>query len=228
MWPKSRKSKKCAPEAPGKAVPGKAVSPCLQPSLGDILVTCPSPGSVTFLDMRTNLRDPLPWERQNELLNHTKDRENLRDRQLRVLETILSPWPETSSFRFLLLLFTCQVTSNSFPLHGLQQTRLCYPSPYPRVCPSSCPLNQWCHPTISSSVTLFFFCLQSFPASGSFPMSWLFASGTYLFKALVGYFLRKLILSSRNVKQIIYMRVSIMEVKHDFWCWKSIKSVVQR
>ena len=44
------------------------------------------------------------------------------------------------------------------------------------VCPSSCPLNQWCHPTISSSVT-FFFCPQSFPASGSFPMSWLFALG---------------------------------------------------
>ena len=45
----------------------------------------------------------------------------------------------------------------------------------PRICPSSCPLNQWCHPTISSSVA-FFFCLQSFPASGSFPMSQLFTS----------------------------------------------------
>ena len=54
------------------------------------------------------------------------------------------------------------------------------PSPSPRVCPSLCPLNQWCHPTISSSVTPFFPffpCLQSFPASGSFPMTWLFASG---------------------------------------------------
>ena len=51
------------------------------------------------------------------------------------------------------------------------------PSPSPRVCPSSCPLHQWCHPTISTSVALFSFCLQSFPASGSFPMSWLFASG---------------------------------------------------
>ena len=40
----------------------------------------------------------------------------------------------------------------------------------------ACPLNQWCHPTISSSVTLFSFCPQSFPASGSFPMSWLFTS----------------------------------------------------
>ena len=51
------------------------------------------------------------------------------------------------------------------------------PSPPPRICPSLFPLNRWCHPTISSSVTLFFFYLQSFPASGSFPMSQLFASG---------------------------------------------------
>ena len=50
-------------------------------------------------------------------------------------------------------------------------------SPSPGVNPSLCPLNQWCHPTISSSVIPFSSCLQSFPASGSFPMSWLFASG---------------------------------------------------
>ena len=140
-----------------------------------------------------------------------------------MLQTILPFLPETSSFRFLLLLFTCQVISNSLQHHGLQHTRLSYPSPYPRVCPSSCPLNWWCHPTISSSVTLFF-CLQSFPASGSFPMSWLFASGTYLLQALAGYFLRKVILSSRNVAQIIYLRVSKMEVNHDFWCWESVKT----
>ena len=47
----------------------------------------------------------------------------------------------------------------------------------PRVCSDSCPLNWWCHPTISSSVTHFSSCLQSFPASGSFPVSQLFASG---------------------------------------------------
>ena len=51
------------------------------------------------------------------------------------------------------------------------------PLPSPRFCPSSYPLHWCCHPTISSSVTLFSFCLQSFPASGSFPMSQLFASG---------------------------------------------------
>ena len=65
--------------------------------------------------------------------------------------------------------------SDSLRPHGLQHTRPPCPSPSPRVCPSSCPFNQWCHPTISSSVALFSFCLQSFPAWGSFPMSWLFA-----------------------------------------------------
>ena len=50
------------------------------------------------------------------------------------------------------------------------------PSPSPGVCSNSCPLSQWCHPTISSSVTPFSSCPQSFPASGSFPMSQLFAS----------------------------------------------------
>ena len=55
--------------------------------------------------------------------------------------------------------------------HVLQHTRLPCPSLSPGVCSSSCPLSQWCNPTISSSATLFSFCLQSFPASGSFPMS---------------------------------------------------------
>ena len=69
------------------------------------------------------------------------------------------------------------VMSDSFRPHGLQHTRLPCPSPSHGVCPSSCPLNRWCHPTISSSVTLFSFCLQPFPASGSFPVSQLFPSG---------------------------------------------------
>ena len=51
------------------------------------------------------------------------------------------------------------------------------PSPNPRVHPNSCPLSRWCHPTISSSVVPFSFHLQSFPASGSFPMSHFFISG---------------------------------------------------
>ena len=66
--------------------------------------------------------------------------------------------------------------SDSLRSYELQHTRLPCPSLSPGVS-SSCPLKWWCHPTISSSATLFSFCLQSFPVSGSFPMSWLFASG---------------------------------------------------
>ena len=60
--------------------------------------------------------------------------------------------------------------------HGPHHTRLPCPSLSPGVCLNSCPLNWWCHPTISSSVTLFSSCLQPFPASGSFPMNCLFES----------------------------------------------------
>ena len=59
----------------------------------------------------------------------------------------------------------------------LQHASLPSPSPSPRVFSNSCPLSQWCHPTISSSVIPFSSCLQSFPESGSFPMSQLFTSG---------------------------------------------------
>ena len=61
--------------------------------------------------------------------------------------------------------------------HGLQHARLPCPSPTLKACTNSCPPSQWCHPTISSSVIPFSSCLQSFPASGSFPMSQFFASG---------------------------------------------------
>ena len=69
------------------------------------------------------------------------------------------------------------VMSNSSWPHGLQDTRPPCPSPTSRACSNSCPLSQWCHPTISSSVVPFSSCLQSFPASGSFPTSQFFASG---------------------------------------------------
>ena len=67
--------------------------------------------------------------------------------------------------------------SDSLWPHGLQHARPPCPSPSPRACLNSCPLSQWCHSTILSSVVTFSSCLQSFPASGSFPMSWLFISG---------------------------------------------------
>ena len=78
----------------------------------------------------------------------------------------------------LLLLISCQIMSNSFWPHGLQLTRLLCPLPSPRVCSDSCALNQWCYLNISSSATPFSFCLQSFLASESFPMSQLFKSGS--------------------------------------------------
>ena len=67
--------------------------------------------------------------------------------------------------------FSRSVMSDSLQPHELQQVRP------PRVYSKSCPLSQWCHPTISSSVVAFTSCLQSFPASGSFQMSQFFTSG---------------------------------------------------
>ena len=67
--------------------------------------------------------------------------------------------------------------SNSLWPYELQHTRLPCPPLASRVCSNSCPLTQWCYLTISSSATLFSFCLQSFPATGSFPMNQLFTSG---------------------------------------------------
>ena len=67
--------------------------------------------------------------------------------------------------------FSCSVVSNSLRLSGLQHARPRCSSPTPGVYSSSYPLSQWCHPTISSFVVPFSSGLQSFPASGSFPMS---------------------------------------------------------
>ena len=73
--------------------------------------------------------------------------------------------------------FSCSVVSISLQPHGLQHTRLPCPSPTPTACSNSCPSSRWCHPTISSSVVPFSSCLQTFPASGSFPRSQFFTSG---------------------------------------------------
>ena len=82
-----------------------------------------------------------------------------------------------SSVKFSSVQFSRSVVSNYFWPHGLQHTRLPYPSPTPRACSNAFPLSWWCHPIISSSVVPFSSCLQSFPASGSFPMSQFFALG---------------------------------------------------
>ena len=77
----------------------------------------------------------------------------------------------------LILLFGHSVVSDSLRPHGLQHARPPCPSPTPGACSDSCPSSRWCHPTISSSVVPFSSCLQSFPASGSFPMNRLSKSG---------------------------------------------------
>ena len=94
-------------------------------------------------------------------------------------------WSNTPSIPFNRHSLTCQVIFCFCSVTKLcltvcdpmQHTQPPCPSLSPGVCPKSCPLNQLCYPTISSSATLYSFCLQTFPASGSFPMSRLFTSG---------------------------------------------------
>ena len=81
-------------------------------------------------------------------------------------------FPSVSSVQF-----SPSVVFNSLRPYESQHTRPPCPSPTPRIYPNPCPSSQWCHPAISSSVVPFSSCPQSFPASGSFPMSQLFAWG---------------------------------------------------
>ena len=81
------------------------------------------------------------------------------------------------------LFVSCEVISDSLWPHGLQRARLPSLSLSPGLCTNSCPLSWWCHITISSFVTPFSFCLQSFPASESFPTSW-FSSGDQIIGVL--------------------------------------------
>ena len=80
-------------------------------------------------------------------------------------------------FMFSSVQFSRSVVSDPLRSHELQHVRPPCPSPTPGVYPNPCPLSRWCHPTISSSVVPFSSCPQSFPASGAFQMSQLFASG---------------------------------------------------
>ena len=77
-----------------------------------------------------------------------------------------------------LVQFSRSVVSNSLPPHELQHARLPCPSLSPGVCSNSCALSWWCHPIISFSVAPFSSRPQSFPESGSLPISWLFTSGS--------------------------------------------------
>ena len=102
-----------------------------------------------------------------------------------VSTVVMSPPPQSQGWTVAVLSppqssvqFSCSVVPGSLRPHGLQHARPPRPSPTPGVYSNLCPLSWWCHPTISSSVIPFSSCLQSFPVSGSFPMSQLLALGS--------------------------------------------------
>ena len=86
-------------------------------------------------------------------------------------------WPQTSQFSISSVQLSCSVVSDSLQSHRLQHPRPLCPLPTPRIYSNSCPLSQWCHPTISSSVIPFSSHLKSFPESGSFSVIQFFVSG---------------------------------------------------
>ena len=103
--------------------------------------------------------------------------------------------------------------SYSLWLRGLQHDKLPCPSPSPGVCPNSCPLSQWCHPTISSSVVPFSSYLQSFPASRSFPISWLFASGGQSIGVTIS-------VLQMNIQGLFPLHLYPKKV-YTYFCWES-------
>ena len=117
--------------------------------------------------------------------------------------------------------FSRSVVSNSLWPHGLQHARPPCPSPTPGIYPNSCPLSRWCHPTISSSVIPFSSCLQSFPASGSFPMSQLFTSGGQSFGVLASASGELSILS-----QLLFLKFTDRFLKNFYfileYCWLTV------
>ena len=104
-------------------------------------------------------------------------RGNQRRKTCSLSSYILFPWRFS---QFSSVEFSHSVVFSSLQPHGLQQGRPSCPSSTPGVYPNPCPLSQWCHPTISSSVVPFSSHLQSFQASGSFQMSQFFASGSQI------------------------------------------------
>ena len=108
----------------------------------------------------------------------------------------------------------CSVLSDSLWPHGLQHARPPCPSLTPGVHSDSCPLSQWCHPTISSPVFPFSSCFQSFPASGPFPMSQFFASG--------GQSIRVSALASSEYSGLISFRIDWLDFLADQGTLKSL------
>ena len=113
---------------------------------------------------------PGPWEKHFWVIGNGAQTD--REKTYRCKFTKVNTWREVSSVQF-----SRSAMSDSLWRHGRQHARPLCPSSTPEACSNSCPLSQWCHPTISSSVIPFSSCLQSFPASGSFQMNQLFTSG---------------------------------------------------
>jgi len=127
-----------------------------------------------------------------------------------------------------LMLFSRPVLSDCLWPHGLQHAKPPCPSPSPGICPKLCPLYWWCHLAISSSDALFSFCRLSFPALGTFPLSWLFeshdqnteasASASVLPMSIQGWFpLRLTGLISLLSKGLLRVFSSITVWKHQFF-----------
>ena len=116
-------------------------------------------------------------ERPRELTWILADKKVGSEKGLLMGKWLISSHREGDHVTTRLYLFSVSVVSDSFQPHGLHHSRPPCPSPTPGTYSNSCPLSQWCHPTISSSVVPFSSRLQSFPASGSFPMSQFFTSG---------------------------------------------------
>ena len=112
----------------------------------------------------------------NEII-HFKPFHRVHHVERKVSKATRRAWKRVRNDQISSVKFSCSVVSDSLRPQRLQHTRLPCPSPTPRTCSNSCPWSRWCHPTISSSVIPFSSHLQSFPASGSFPMSQFFASG---------------------------------------------------
>ena len=149
----------------------------------------------------------------------------------------LSPGDSTYCFVALSLSLVafccCSVTSNSLCLVGLQHAKLPYPSLFPRVCSNSGVLSPWCHLTISSSVAPFSSYPQSFQASGSFPISQFFASGSPSVGASASWFLLGLAglisLLSKGLSGVLQHHSSkasilwhsaffMVHLSYPFWC----------
>ena len=118
------------------------------------------------------------------------------------------------------LLFSCSVMSDTLWPHELQHTRLPCPSLSPRVQTNSCPLSWWCHLTISSFIIPFFSCPQPFPASGSFPMSWLCSLGGQNIGASVSASVLPM-----NIQDWFFFRIDLFDI---LAVQTTLKSVLQQ